>query len=178
KLGTAVAASTSATPPEQPDAVSWIRHLGVPYSFGAMPLDDIRALEFESLFDELEQSGYVGDVVVGVHAGRFCMNYDTQGSLQIASPRQPALTCEEIGVPTSIEASAQQSIGFANMVAPATRNGLLRIETVSYGISQPLVDYPLLSYTVTAGDWNAIAARNQRITIQLPGQAPSKEVWR
>ncbi|HEX9877366.1 MAG TPA: response regulator [Gammaproteobacteria bacterium] len=152
---------------------TWIRHLSVPYSFDSLPLDDIRALELGSLFDELEQSGYAGTVVLGIHTGRYCMNYGADGNLQLAPPYQPAATCEQIGMPAAIESGGQQSIGFANMVASTTRSGRLQVETVSYGSAQPLIDYPFLGYSVTAGDWNVIAARNQRITLQLLEETPN-----
>jgi CheY-like chemotaxis protein len=152
---------------------AWIRHLSVPYSFDSLPLDDIRALELGSLFDELEQSGYAGTVVLGIHTGRYCMNYGADGNLQLAPPYQPAATCEQIGMPAAIASGVQQSIGFANMVASATRGGGLQVETVSYGSAQPLIDYPFLGYSVTAGDWNVIAARNQRITLQLLEETPN-----
>jgi CheY-like chemotaxis protein len=152
---------------------AWIRHLSVPYSFGSLPLDDIRALELGSLFDELEQSGYAGTVVLGIHTGRYCMNYGADGNLQLAPPYQAAATCEQIGSPAAIESGVQQSIGFANMVASATRSGRLQVETVSHGSAQPLIDYPFLGYSVTAGDWNVIAARNQRITLQLLEETPN-----
>jgi CheY-like chemotaxis protein len=146
---------------------AWTRHLSMPYSFDTVPLDDIRALEFGSLFSELEQSGYSGTVVLSIHTGRYCMNYGVDGSVQLAPSYQPAATCEQIGMPTAISSGVQQSIGFANMVASATHSSQLRVETVSYGSAQPVIDYPFLDYSVTAGDWNAIAARNQRITLQL-----------
>jgi len=76
-------------------------------------------------------------------------------------------------MPAAIESGGQQSIGFANMVASTTRSGRLQVETVSYGSAQPLIDYPFLGYSVTAGDWNVIAARNQRITLQLLEETPN-----
>jgi hypothetical protein len=35
------------------------------------------------------------------------------------------------------------------------------------GAAQPLIAYPIVSDYLTAGEWNAIAALNQRVAVSL-----------
>jgi hypothetical protein len=53
------------------------------------------------------------------------------------------------------------------MVGVASRDGQLRIEAVFLGPALPIVDYPVLDYGITAGEWNAVAASNQRVALRL-----------
>lgn len=154
---------------------AWRRQLSTHYAWGTAPLDDARALELGALLDELKRAGFAGTVFVDVHAGRYCMNYSPAGDLELAPPEQPAATCEviaESGVQAE-GATAQQTNAFRSMVAAATADGQLRVEAVSHGSSRPLIDYPLLDYSVTAGDWNSVAASNQRVSLRLV-QDPSR----
>ena len=63
-------------------------------------------------------------------------------------------------------ANTNQSVEFANMVAVATRDGQLSVETVSHADTLPIIEYPILDYSVTAGYWNSVAALNQRISLR------------
>ena len=152
------------------DVLQWGVNQGGDYAFGEVPFNDDRAYLFTALFDELERVDFSGTVVIDVHGGRFCMNYGLDGSLQLAPPDQPAATCEQVGWP-ELEAVAmgkQQSLVFANTVATASaRNSHLRVDMISHGTSEPRVEYPPPGYEVTAGEWNALAANNQRVGVRL-----------
>lgn len=148
---------------------AWRRQLSTHYAWGTTALDDVRALELGSLFGELKESGFTGTVFIDVHTGRYCMNYGSGGDLQLAPPEQPAATCEVIAEPgmQGTELATRQTAAFRSMVASATRDGQLRVEALAHGSSRPLIDYPLLDYSVTAGDWNSVAASNQRVSLRL-----------
>ena len=175
-------ARTSAVAASQPrapgsnviDVLEWGINQGGRYAFGATPLDDGRASVLTALFAQLEELGFAGTVAIDVHVGRFCMNFRSDGMLELAPPQQPAATCEQMGWP-EIEAVAlgsRQSVAYANAVASATaRNPRLRVESVSHGSAEPAVDYPLADYELTAGAWNAVAAANQRVGVRISASA-------
>jgi len=174
-------ARTSAVASAQPratsnvlDVLEWGINQGGRYAFGATPLDDGRASVLTALFSQLEELSFAGTVAIDVHVGRFCMNYRPDGTLELAPQQQPAATCEQVGWP-EIEAVAlgsRQSVAYANAVASATaRNPRLRVESVSHGSSEPVVDYPLTDFELTAGAWNAVAAANQRVGVRLIANA-------
>ena len=165
---------TAAPPAAPPQEIDWRLRTGGQFAFGSVPLDDARAEEFDVLFRQLAQARFAGTVRIDVHVGRFCMNYGSDGNLELAPPDQPATSCEQVGWP-EIEATAlgnRQSPAFANTIASAEiENPGLRVETVSHGSSEPEVGYPPPRYDVTAGDWNTIAGDNQRIGVRLIADA-------
>ncbi len=173
------AASSAVQPPpaapatavdETLDVLEWGLNQGGRYPFGAVPLGDDRAAVLESLIAKLEKLEFAGTIAFDVHVGRFCMNYGADGTLEPAPAEQPAATCERIGWPEAdaVAMGRQESRAFANVVATATAdNPLLKVETVSHGTTEPVVDYPIADYGLTAGAWNAVAAANQRIGVRL-----------
>ena len=140
-----------------------VRH----YAFGAIPLDDDRAREYEALLADVKNEGFTGTVKLEVFEGRFCLNLTPDGNYELAPLNQPAMSCDRIGTPTETVSTTQQSVSFSNMIAVAGRDGQLRIETAFHGPMLPIVDYPTLDYAVTAGEWNAAAAYNQRVVLHL-----------
>ncbi|MEO8466125.1 MAG: response regulator [Gammaproteobacteria bacterium] len=152
------------------EILEWGLNQGGRFPFGAVPLDDGRAVVIDKLTAELERIGFAGTVAIDVHVGRFCMNYRTDGMLVLALPEQPVATCEQVGWAESeaIAIGRQQTRAFANAVASAmARDPQIEIETASVGTSQASVDYPPLGFQLTAGVWNAAAAANQRVSVRL-----------
>ena len=48
---------------------------------------------------------------------------------------------------------------------PALQNGQIQVEIVSHGTLDPLVPYP--AQATTAGEWNRVARRNNRVVASL-----------
>ena len=138
------------------------------YPYDAAALDDDRARELAPIFAELRNEGIAGTVVLDIHEGRFCVNYSSDGSAQLAPPDQPATACDYIGALASAAARSQSPM-FASMVSSMTRDGQLQVETVWHGTAEPVIDYPALDQSVTAGFWNSIADINHRISMRLGG---------
>jgi len=158
--------------------LEWGVNQGGSFGYGAVPLDDRRAALVATMFEQLERLRFAGVVAIDVHVGRFCMNYDPDGTLVLAPPEQLAGTCERIGWPETeaVTLGERQSVAFANAVSTATaRNPRLRVETVSHGSMDPVVDYPTMDFVLTAGAWNAVAAANQRVAFRLlPNDVPAR----
>ena len=64
---------------------------------------------------------------------------------------------------------ARQSIAFANFLStsPLVNDSDISIEIVTHGYDNPVVDYPSRDSEMTAGDWNRIAATNNRVEVIL-----------
>jgi CheY-like chemotaxis protein len=151
------------------EVLEWGINRGGRYAFGALPLDDERATVLTALFAELEQIGFEGAVAIDVHVGRFCMNYGADGVLELAPAEQPAAECDQVGWPEAeaVALGQRESLAYANMVASLTaRNPRLRIESASHGSTAPAAPYPRTG-ELTAGAWNAVAAINNRVSVQL-----------
>lgn len=151
------------------DIAEWAFNLSGDYGFLEMPLDDRRAESIRRLVPFLESISFEGTVDIGVHVGRFCMNYSDDGVAVLAPDDQPARDCAQVGW-SAADADAmgrRQSLVFANTVALVADDGRIRIETTSYGSEQPSHEYPPLLDYVTAGEWNSIASRNNRVEVHL-----------
>jgi CheY-like chemotaxis protein len=178
-LGAPAAAAPEATPAQaaSPRVLEVLEagfNRGGQFGFGEVGLDDRRADVLGVLLEELERIGFAGTVVLDVHVGRFCMNYAPSGDLELAPPEQSAATCDQIGWP-ELEAVAmgqEQTLDFAYTVANTTKQWpSVSVETRSHGSAVPLVPYPTSDYDLTTADWNAIAARNQRVELRLEADA-------
>lgn len=158
--------------------LEWGVNRGNRYAFGAIPFDDERATMLASLSEQLDRVGFEGRIAFEAHVGRFCMNYGSDGMLELAPPDQPATTCSQIGWPEgeAIALGERQSLAFANAVSTAmARNPQIAVETFSRGSDDPEVDYPAPGYELTAGVWNAIAAANHRVNVRIvPRQATAR----
>jgi CheY-like chemotaxis protein len=165
----AVAETPGAGPGVLP-VLEWGFNSGGRFEFGEVALDGSRANVLGGLLEELRRINFAGTVALDVHVGRFCMNYGANGDLELAAPAQAVATCDQLGWP-ELEAVAigqQQSLDFAYVLATAAKeNRALRLETLSHGSAEPIVPYPASNYDLTAGEWNALAARNQRVEIRL-----------
>jgi hypothetical protein len=66
-----------------------------------------------------------------------------------------------------------QTIGFANFVNShsADEGGPIEIFVQADARDEPLVPYPETYSVKTAGEWNRVAAQNQRIQVSLFQQA-------
>lgn len=135
------------------------------YPYGAVPLDDERARDYAQLLSQLKSEGFAGTVTFDIYEGRHCVNYRADGFTQLAPPDQPVTACDYIGTPTP--GAALQSPMFENMIASVTRDGQIRVDTVSHGTNDPIIDYPALDYSLTAAEWNSIADINQRVSMQV-----------
>lgn len=155
------------------DAGARSRNLTQHYAFDAIPLSDDRAREYAPLFWELKGEGVGRAVSLDIHEGRYCVNYASDGSAELAPPDQSAATCDYIGTLRSGAGATLKSQMFNNMLNAATRDGLLTIDVVYYGGAEPIIDYPALDYSVTAGYWNSVADINQRISMRVRDEDPA-----
>jgi CheY-like chemotaxis protein len=151
------------------EALEWAINLDNGYGFAEVPLDDGRAQRFARLIGLLGEAGFSGTVLLDVHVGRFCMDADANGSVQLASPDAPVTDCDQVGWSSSdaFALGRRQTPGFANNVAAAANSAGIKVETASLSSDQPLFEYPLLVANVTAGEWNETASRNHRIEVRL-----------
>ena len=152
------------------EILQWGFNQGGRFPFGEVGLDGARAEGLSTLFAALQRLGFAGTVAVDVHLGRFCMSYGSGGTLELEAPDRSTEVCDQIGWPEveAIGVGTQESLPFAYVLSDAAkRYPSLRVETASHGTAVPLVPYPSTNYRSTVGEWNAIAAQNQRVEVRL-----------
>lgn len=153
------------------DALEWGVNRSGEYAFDEMPLGENRLQLFEELFERLVAMGFAGEVVVNVHVGDFCMLASGPDGFQVARDDLDAGRCDRIGFDSAeaLSRGYRQSVAFANFVdvAEEQTGGAIRFDIVSYGNAAAQSEYPASAAGITAGEWNAIAARNNRVEIEL-----------
>jgi hypothetical protein len=151
------------------EVLQWGFNQGGGFGFGDVPFGDSQASVLTTLVGELDRLNFVGTAALEVHMGRFCMSAGANGGLERAPAAQSATMCEQIGWPEAeaVAMSQGESLSFAYALANAARRyPRIKIEKVSRGVESPVVPYPS-PYAATAGEWNKIAARNQRVELRL-----------
>ena len=151
------------------EVVEWAVNLAGGYGFADVPLDDGRAELIGRLVEYLNAAGFSGTIQIDVHVGRFCMNFAGNGNLELAPAEQPVADCAQVGWPSAeaVTLGRRQSLAFANAVATATDGTSIRVRTTSLGSDQPAVEYPVVSSYLTAGEWNLVAATDNRVDVRL-----------
>jgi CheY-like chemotaxis protein len=170
----AAAAAASAAAPvndavaEPTDAAHAISMME-PVPFGETPLAGARLERISGLLTRLVTQGIRGVVQIRSIPGRFCTLTSAGGTPVLAIDVLLYSKCEQLGNPRDDNGSAsqRQSVAFANMVSTARQNSGGKIDVqVSAGNSDEVVTpYPPVSDTLTAGEWNRVAAANNRVEV-------------
>jgi CheY-like chemotaxis protein len=142
---------------------------GRPY--GGLAFDDSQLNRLRELLARLEGVGFEGTVRMASHLGEFCVVTDRDGAFMLAPPELPVSECVYVGHPLddSVSVSQRQSVGFANFLAtsPLVNGGAIDVEVVAHDRRSSAPRYPFPASVTTAGDWNAIAALNNRVEYTL-----------
>ena len=152
-------------------AIEWAANQSSLYAFDELPLNDYRLSIVSEMSDRLVDLGFQGLVRIETHVGNFCMMFSVPGEYALAEGSLPATQCEQVGFNANeaYERGLRQSVAFANFVnlADERTNGRIRFEIISLGHSNPLISYPAGVGSVTASEWNEIAASNNRVDVSL-----------
>lgn len=149
-------------------ALEWGVNQSAHFPANGEPFGEQRLDMLKGLIERLEEIGFSGTVRLDSHVGDFCYVTGTDASLVLAPEDLPAERCERIGLPggEARRASAQESVAFANFRG-ARAAGAIRIELVPHGNTMPEVTYPPALQGLTAGEWNRVASRNNRVIVTL-----------
>jgi CheY-like chemotaxis protein len=152
-------------------AVEWAVNQAQEYPYGELPFSGDRLQRLQELVVQLKAAGFRGAIRLESHVGQFCL---VRGGKSGWRPPAPEVALTECGVlgqspERSQQLSAGQSAAFKRFTGESPLLGDdIRIEIVARGASEPLLEYPG-DAEVSAGEWNRIAQRNQRVhTVLLP----------
>lgn len=150
------------------ETLSWALNLNNQYGYNQLPFDDQRLALVRELAGRLAQTDFRGVIRLDAHVGEFCLARDGFGGFKLPDPQTRISECEVVKytVEDAAALGRRQSPAFARYVASqASVRGAIKIEIASHGTAQPAVDYPDYATTPTAGEWNAVAQRNNRVQI-------------
>jgi CheY-like chemotaxis protein len=145
----------------------------VPY--GEVPLALGRLDALHELLADLEQRSFHGVVTARYYTGRFCLAGSVTEGYALAPDGLPATRCDVFGNPfaESLSAPQRQSLDFANLAASVRQRtgGAIAVEVLADD-DAALVGYPTVSESLSAGQWNSIAARNNRVEFTVVPAMP------
>jgi CheY-like chemotaxis protein len=146
-----------------------------PVPYGEIPLASGRFDALRELLDELEARSFKGSVEVRSYSGRFCVVGNTAEGFALAPEDLPASKCDVIGNPfqDSLSPAQRQSLAFANLTSSVRQRsaGVIKVAVMD-PVADASRDYPREGEPATAGRWNEIAARHNRVEfLVVPGAA-------
>ncbi|WP_129641811.1 response regulator [Peristeroidobacter agariperforans] len=150
-----------AAPAAKPDNVTAET---VPY--GEAPLSGARLERLRDMLAQLRANGFKGKVKIATFVGEFCLTGNGIEGYSMATDDLPVKRCDLVGNPfeDSLPSAQRQSLAFANLLSSLRPDGGLTVEVAHEG-RRPTVPYPTSDQLVrvTAGEWNRIAAQNNRV---------------
>ena len=175
----AVAAAAAAAAPAKSALAGSDKPFATEYvPYGETPLARRRLERLQGIVESLEAEGFRGRVLVESFVGDFCLSGGPVEGFSLADSALPSQRCDLVGNPfqDALLPAQNQSVEFANFIAIMRQRlgGAIQISVVNAGRSHP-VAYPEQSERTTAGDWNAVAAQNNRVEFRVePEPEPSE----
>ena len=152
-------------------AIEWGVNQASLYAFDDIALGDKRLELIGQVSEKLAAIDFSGVVRIESHVADYCLATAGTDGYRLADPQIAAGRCDQLGLSPgeAYERGLRQSVGFANFMRLADERsaGRIRYEIVSRGNAAPLVPYPPTLEGVTAGDWNATAALNNRVEVRI-----------
>lgn len=137
-----------------------------PVPYGEAPLAGARIDALREMLATLEERDFRGVVQVESFAGRFCLEGNVSEGFALARAELSASRCDVVGNPydEALTPAQRQSLAFASLAAGVSQRTQGAI-TLSTGVGGDVAveRYPLSAALATAGEWNAIAGRNNRV---------------
>jgi hypothetical protein len=153
-------------------AVEWALNQHQEYPYGEPPFGGERLQRLQELLVQLQAAGFRGQVRLESHIGEFCLvrAQTAPSGWSLAPENLPLTECGALGQSSqrSQQLAEAQSAAFRRFVqeSPLLAGSGITLELVARGAREPLVDYPT-DASVSAGAWNRVAQRNQRVRVQL-----------
>jgi hypothetical protein len=144
--------------------------VNVPY--GEIPLDGSRVDALREFVARIAGLGQPGRIEVSHYAGQFCLTGSSVSGYALADTGSPASKCDVVADATDSAAAMQniESPSFAAALAELRKqHAALAIEVSPANSEAPGTAYPEGpggARTSTAGEWNAVAAANNRVEIR------------
>ncbi len=146
--------------------------------YGEVPLGGSRLERLRVIATTLEGQGFKGRIRIEAFVGDFCLTGNIGDGFAVAESAIAAQKCDLVGNPyeDSLSAAQRQSVDFANFTASLRKRtgGAIEVDVVDAGRTQP-VDYPAQAERTTAGDWNVVAAQNNRVEFHIVPKAAQVE---
>lgn len=151
-------------------AIGWLQNADFQFNYGEQPLNDLQVSNLNKLLNILAEAGYKGSLIVDINFGNVCLEASETNTWRLARSDMPVTACKMLrDLNPKFTATDYITVPFQSLEKTALpiQDGRITLRLVSSGLSTPRVEYPVIRTSTTAGEWNSIALRNNRISIQL-----------
>ena len=152
------------------DALTQLGNQQQEVSFGTIPFDDRRYEIVSGVARLLSLAGVRARIELRSHVGEFCRVYRGDSGSALPPLDTPIERCDMVGYePAEAQRiAAAQSPRFRDFVAQLSELAPgVELSIVPVGIFEPRLPYPPDAAIAMAGDWNTIAAMNNRVEMQV-----------
>ncbi|MDQ7075027.1 MAG: response regulator [Gammaproteobacteria bacterium] len=154
----------------------WSLNQNGAYQYAELALNDPRLQQLKTLLSRLAILRFQGVIILKVHTGEFCLRKNKQGKQILAAENMKMEQCDfqQQSLSESIKLSQRQSPAFTEFVnhSPLLQGGLVTLEIQPIGNNAPRAAYPDPARLTSAGQWNNIAALNNRVEFTLISTKP------
>ncbi|MGZ3159046.1 MAG: response regulator [Burkholderiaceae bacterium] len=151
-------------------AIGWVQNADFQFNYGEPPLNDLQLSNLNKLVNILADAGYKGPLLVDINFGNVCLEAGDANAWRLARNDLPATQCKMLkDLNPKFLVTDFLTVPYQNFEKSALplKDGRISIRLISSGLNVPHTEYPLIRATTTAGEWNAAALRNNRISIQF-----------
>ena len=150
--------------------LSWAAGIDTQFGFDAAPLSETQIINLQNLVFKLNESNYKGIIELTIHFGDFCVIKTRNGDYALPNRNIPADACTLMSdITQDFETKDYLSVPyvqFEQSSAPIQR-GDIEVVINMAGYDSPLYTPPVSTANVRAGEWNDIAAQNNRISMKF-----------
>ncbi|WP_086930787.1 response regulator [Agarilytica rhodophyticola] len=163
-------ANSSVNHKELLDTISWAAAIDTHFTYGQAPLNEAQVLNLQNLTFRLDSAGFRGFVELNIHLGNFCLTQKNNGEWRTPDPSTPVSDCvflntQKIDLSSENYASLPY-LQFEQTTAPI-QNGDIEFMINVSAFENPLFAYPDIRPTLLAGEWNAVAQKNQLVALSI-----------
>ncbi len=151
-------------------AIGWLQNADFQFNFGESPLNDRQLSNLNRLLTIVAEAGYKGPLIVDINFGNVCLEASEEKTWRLARNDMPATACKMLkDLNPKFTATDYITVPFQTFekTARPIQDGRISLQLITSGLNVPRVEYPLITASTTAGEWNSVALRNNRISIQF-----------
>lgn len=150
--------------------LSWAMGIDMHFDYGEKPLEEAQIVTLQTLTYRLAEANFRGFVELDIRLGNFCLTQTEGGEWVLPERDTPVSECsflkdQKIDLSADNYASVAY-LQFEQTAAPIQSGQIEFILNVS-AFENPHFPYPDLRPEVTAGQWNAVAAKNQQVVFSF-----------
>lgn len=153
------------------DTLQWAINQNASAPFDEPAFGDARIEQVRALLEHLVALGFEGRVRIESHLGEFCLVGDEAEGYRLPPPDLPIESCSLVGHPldNSPQLADRESVEFAEFIknSPMVNHSGIVVELIAHDRAHSMNQMPFPADTNTAGQWNRIAERNNRLEFSL-----------